>query len=422
VIVELDLPRQLDPARPPVVLLGGINLVRSLGMAGIPAVVASTDADDPAFASRYCRGRCVLPAFDSGNLAANALVSLGDRLASMCGRRIPLMYGSDDSLNLIHAHRERLQRYFLFLVSDAEVGDALIAKDRFQALGLERGLPVPRALDWCATGPGSVAAVKSEVLVKPRIKVEWHRSALHNQLFGGDGKARIFASGAQARAHPVVERFRDQLTFQEYIPGDDRCLWSFHGFADEDGEVLASFVGRKLRTYPALTGESAFIEMARDEELSRLGREVARRCPLKGVFKMDFKRDARDGTWHLLEINARFNLWHYLGAANGLNLMAIAYEFLVNGARPAAADYGTRLRWLALNLDRKAFRELARRGEITLGGWLASLAFSRKIYNVFAWTDPGPWWRFWSTRLSGRWDRGTNRFRAALRQWRSTAS
>lgn len=422
-ILDLDLPlHRLDPSRLPVVLMGGINLVRALGLAGIPAVVVSRDRDEPAFASRYCTGRCLLPAADHRDGTVNALISLGDRLAGMYGRRVPLMYGSDEALALIYASRERLRRYFLFLLADAEVGEALLFKDRFQKLGEERALPMPRALRWEGDGDGSLAGAAGEVLVKPSVKVEWHHSPLRSRLFGDAAKARVFATGREAAAHPAVALFHDQLTFQDYIPGDDRCLWSYHGFADETGEVLASFVGRKVRTYPVQTGESAFIELARDDELSALGREVARRCPLKGVFKMDFKRDARTGAWHLLEINARFNLWHYLGSVNGVNLLKTAYDFLVHDTRPSPQPHRTTHRWLSLALDFKAYRELAARGDLAAAAWIASIAWSRNIYNVFAWTDPAPWWRLWAARVARRWNRGSDRVVTALRQWRSTAS
>ena len=100
--------RQFDPAQPPVVLLGGINLVRTLGLAGIPAIVASADPDEPAFASRYCNGQIHLPPMAQDEAVAAALLQAGNRLSLQLGRRIPLMYGSDDALELIYRHRERL--------------------------------------------------------------------------------------------------------------------------------------------------------------------------------------------------------------------------------------------------------------------------------------------------------------------------
>jgi D-aspartate ligase len=408
--------------RTPVVLLGGVNLVRALGLAGIPTVVASYEDDEPAFASRYCVARCLLPPPDHGEAAIDALVRLGDRLASLHGRRVPLMYGNDDYLELIYMHRERLQRYFLVLLNDPEVAGALLVKDQFQAFAERRGLPVPRSLKWAGTGDGSVTANAGPVVVKPSNKVEWSDSPLRRRLFH-DAKALVFESGAEAAAHPEVHVFRDQLTCQQYVAGDDTCIWSFHGFADENGTVLASFIGRKLRTYPALTGESSFIEMDDDEELAALGAEIAAQLPLKGVFKMDFKKDPVSARWYLLEINARFNLWHYLGARNGVNLLQAAYEYLLEGTRPLHAhDYTTTYRWLSFELDVRAFFDLRRRKQLGALGWALSILCSRNIYNLFSWSDPGPWLSRWSRRFQRLSDGGLTKVFTVLRQWRSTAS
>jgi len=413
---QISLPlHRLD--RVPVLSLGGVSLVRALGLAGIPAVVASHDMGEPAFGSRYCVGRCSLPPPENAEAAVDAIVTIGERLTTLYGRRVPLMYGNDDYLELIHAHRERLERYFLVLLNDAEVADALLVKDRFQGFAERRRLPVPRSLQW-----DTLAAVEGPVLVKPSNKVDWHDSTLRRSLFH-HGKALIFSSGAAAAADPDVARFREQLTLQEYIAGDDTCIWSFHGVADEHGNIIDSFAGRKVRTFPALTGESSFIELAHNDELQALGAEIAAKVPLKGVFKMDVKRDSRTGRWYLLEINARFNLWHYLGAANGVNLLRVAYDFLLDGTRPARPrEYRTDYRWLSLELDTRAFLELRGRGELGLFAWLGSIVFSRNIYNLFAWRDPGPWIRFWAYRFVRRWDRGAGRFLTVIRQWRSTAS
>src|SRR5258706_15884659 len=153
--------------RIPVLLLGGVSLVRSLGLAGIPVVVASYDMGEPAFGSRYCVGRCLLPPPDRGDALIEDIVRIGDRLSAQYGRRVPLMYGNDDYLELIHAHRERLERYFLLLLNDADVAAALLVKDPFQAFAESPGLPLPRSPDW-----ETPAAVEGPVLAKPSNKVD----------------------------------------------------------------------------------------------------------------------------------------------------------------------------------------------------------------------------------------------------------
>jgi predicted ATP-grasp superfamily ATP-dependent carboligase len=398
-----------------------VNLVRTLGLAGIPAIVASPKEDEPAFASRYCRARCLLPPYSQPEAAAEALVAIGARLMAQYGRRVPLFYGSDDALNLIYAHREQLERYYLVLLNDAQVAASMLTKDGFEEFARRRGLPVPAALSWDGVGTAKLATHGGPVVVKPSNKEGWTDSPLRKRAFGR-AKALVFPSGAEAAADKVLAHFRDQLTCQEYVSGDDRSNWSFHGFADEKGHVLQSFVGRKLRTCPPDNGESAYIELAVNEELRALGTRLAASMPLKGIFKMDFKQDARTGRWYLLEVNARFNLWQYVGAANGINLMCAAYEYLLEGKRPAEAAYRTDRRWLSLELDARAFRSLRNEGKLGLAAWIASIAFTRKVYNLFAWSDPGPWVSFWTRRVRRLGTRAPARFITMVRQWRSTAS
>jgi D-aspartate ligase len=413
----------LSADRPPVLLLGGVNLVRALGLAGIPAIVASNDPDEPAFASRYCVGRVVLPPVSRAEAVIEALLDLSAQLFRTLGRHVPLMYGNDNWLELIYAHRDRLDGHYLMVLNDTGVALALMEKSRFQALALQRGLPVPLALVWEGEGDNSLKGFHKSVLVKPRHKFDWHDSPLHELLFTDDGKALVFDDGAAAMAHPLVERYRNQLLFQEFIPGDDAQLWSYHGYADEDGEVIASFVGRKIRTYPPLTGESAYIEMVCDTGLSQFGRMMAARVPLRGPFKIDFKKDARDGRLVILEINARYTLWHYLGAVNGVNLASAAYAYLMEGkrARPVT-QYDTTHRWVYMKLDFLAYRALARKGELGLLAWLRSLLAARRIYNVFAWSDPGPLAAMWAGRFTRRGRRAKEKMRSVFRQWLSTAS
>src|SRR6185503_8742837 len=99
-----------------------------------------------------------------------------------------------------------LAPYYALLLNDAEVADAVIEKDRFQALAVARGLPIPRTLAW--------------------------------EELEGFGRPALLAE-------PAAEPLRQQLMIQEYIAGDDRQIWSFHGFCDEAGELIDWFIGRK---------------------------------------------------------------------------------------------------------------------------------------------------------------------------------
>ncbi len=389
----------------PVVLLGGLSVMRALGMARVPVVIASLERDTPAMASRYCTGIIELPP-TSRDAMVETLVRAGRWFARRHSARIPLFYDNDDRLALVQDYREKLEPHFALLLNEPGLGRALLDKELFQDVGERWALPVPRCIEWDA-----LASEPGPVLVKPKTRTGWDNSAIRRQLFGGEGKARVFPSGRAAREDALVQNLAAQLAFQEYVPGGDDAIWSYHGFAAPGGEVLASFVGRKIRTFPALTGDSAYLRLAREDRLSALGRDIAARLRLAGVFKMDFKRSPA-GRFYLLEINTRFNLWHYPGAMNGVNLPKIAYDFMVHGRSPQPAIARTHYRYLAMRYDRRAYRELKAAGNLGLAGWLWSLAQAPKVYELFSWTDPAPFVRFWRGRFERRWQR----------LWHSTAS
>jgi D-aspartate ligase len=405
--------RRFSAERPPVVLLGGLNVLRALGLGGIPVIVASSCADELAFASRYCWGRLSLPSLDNRRAVADSLLRAGERLAGDLGRRLPLFYSNDDWQRLVQDYRSELAQHYTLLLNDPDVADAVIEKDRFQSLAAARGLPIPRSLAWEA-----LERIAAPVLVKPRAKFGHDASPAHLRLFGRHGKARVFPNGRALLADAAAQQLRDELLIQEYVDGDDRQIWSFHGFSDEDSQLLDWFIGRKIRTYPALTGASTYLELAHNDELAELGHSIVSALGLKGVFKIDLKRDSQTGRFFVLEVNARCNLWHYLGAANGVNLPLTAYEYLVYGERPSTARrYRTTYRWIYLRFDWHAYRELAARGQLGFAGWLASLAAGPKVCQLFSWSDPLPFF-YRLNHLKSRLPRLTS----ALRRWLSTAS
>ena len=383
----------------PVILLGGLNIVRALGHAGVPVIVATQDPHAPSTTSRYCAGVIELPPLADRDAVVEALV----RAARPYGAQLPLFYDNDDRLALVQDCRAALAPHFALLLNEPALADALLEKSRFQALAERTGLPVPRRIEWSTLGPE-----RGPILVKPKTRTAWDDSSVRMQLFGGAGKARVFADGRAARIDPLLAKLADKLQFQEYVPGGDESIWSFHGFAAPGGEVLASFVGRKIRTYPALTGDSSYLQLAENDSLQALGRGIAARLGLAGIFKMDFKRSSETGRFYLLEVNTRFNLWHYLGAVNGVNLPKVAYDYLVHARKPSPVKAATRYRWLSLREDWRAHRE----GQLGFVDWLLSLAWFPKVYDIFAWGDPLPFVRYWTGRIRAALSRRMTRWLA----------
>jgi D-aspartate ligase len=388
-------------------------LVRPLGWNHLPVVAVSTHSDDVVFRSRYVGGRCLVPGYLGANqgIAVRILCSLGGVLERHCGEKVPLFYGSDDQLEMLYQNRSRFEQHYKLVLNHDDVGWALHDKGRFFALCERAGVPVPRTVVPADLPPEdlpqALAALTPPLLVKPRTKSDW--KVIQKALFPDGAKAGIFSTAKELLDNPRFVPLARQLVVQEYIPGTVRDLSSFHGFVAEDGRLLAWFAGHKLRTYPATAGESALLELVRQPDLEAVGRDVVKRLGLLGPFKIDFIRDPRNGKLFVMEVNARYNLWHHLGAAHGVNLPLVAYRYLVNGTVPTESpSYRPRLRWSNLYRDLLAFRE--QRGSALR--WLAGLIAHPAVHETFAWNDPLPFFA---------WLRGMNRARrSGGRAWLRT--
>ncbi|HZD19729.1 MAG TPA: hypothetical protein VE325_03580, partial [Burkholderiales bacterium] len=137
-IVELGATGLL-PIEPPVVLLGGLDIVRALGLARIPAIIASLERRTPAMASRHCTGTIALPPGAGRDAMVDALARAGRWLAAQYGAPVPLFYDNDDRLALVQDYRDVLGRHFALLLNEPTLADALLDKARFQALAESRG-------------------------------------------------------------------------------------------------------------------------------------------------------------------------------------------------------------------------------------------------------------------------------------------
>jgi predicted ATP-grasp superfamily ATP-dependent carboligase len=176
-----------------------------------------------------------------------------------------------------------------------------------------------------------------------------------------------------------------EVVAQELVPGPETSVESYHVYVDRSGAIVAEFTGQKLRTRPTSFGQSTTVQITQRADVATLGREVTRRLELLGVAKIDFKRDLQ-GKLHLLEVNPRFNLWHYPGALAGVNLPALAYADLAGRPRPHIRPVRPGVRWCSPREDLPA----ARAAGVSLPDWILHSLVPSEARGMLAWDDPLP--------------------------------
>lgn len=342
-------------------VLGDLDLVRPLGLAGVRcAVMAPPGA--PVRHSRYTH------AVIGGEEAAAAPAALLARLLDFArGQPAPpvLFYQDDAQLLLVSRRREALQPAFRMVIAGAELVEDLVDKARFQALAGRLGLPVPptRRLDPTQETPPRLD-LRYPVIVKPLTRTgPW-------DAVEGVGKAIPVRSQHELDVlWPRLQALGIPVLAQEMIPGPESAIESYHVYVDGRGGIAGDFTGAKIRTYPLDYGHSTALTITDAPDVLGLGRRLVETLGLTGTAKFDFKRGP-DGRLHLLEVNPRFTLWHHLGARAGVNLPALIWADLTGRRRPAAGRARAGATWCHVTKDRLAARESG----VPLTAWLAWVA------------------------------------------------
>lgn len=365
-----------QPPLAPAVIVGDLDLIRPVKRAGVD-VVAVADGEGPTRYSRHLLSYVPIPSpYFEGDLV--------DRLEQVSGggaAKLPLLFQQDRELMTISRHRERLAERYSFVLADHELIVDLVDKGRFQHLAQRLQLPVPPArvvhcseiVDHEVSGPS---------IVKPLNRIAaWDEAGMKAKAVEVNSSVELRELGAR-----VGDSFPDLLV-QRIVPGSEDRIESYHVYVDETGAIAGEFTGRKIRTYPVRFGYTTSLETTHQPDVADLGREIIRRVGLRGVAKVDFKRDD-DGRLWLLEINPRFNLWHNVGAAAGMNLPAIVIADLTGTRRPNATEARPGVTWCSPLRDLRAVRA-QRESVFSWIRWSATC----DTYSTLSVSDPAPFVR-----------------------------
>lgn len=372
----IAFPADEPAARPLACVIGEVDLVRALALAGIRSAVAVP----PGNPARWSRSTAAILEWSDPWRAPEALVERLVAFASVQALPPVLFYDGDWDLLLVSRHRSRLAKAFRFVVAEAELVEDLVDKARFQALAERLELPVPRGRLLLAGQefPDAID-VPFPLVAKPLTR----QHATWKPLV----RAKAVRVDRTDELRALWERLAQggiDVLVQEAVPGPESRIESHHVYVDAEGRVAGEFTGRKLRTHPRAYGYSTALALTRSEDVAALGREIAERLGLRGVAKLDFKRTP-DGRLRLLEINPRFNLWHHPGALAGVNLPALVYADLAGLPRPRRGASTDGVHWCSLAHDWQA----ARAHGIALPRW-AAWALRCQAKSGFALDDPLP--------------------------------
>jgi predicted ATP-grasp superfamily ATP-dependent carboligase len=386
----------------PAIVLGrgytGLGAMRSLGQAGIPAWIACP-ASDLATRSRSYRALPGTSPWD-GTIDDSA----HERLRALPFEQAVLIPGADDAaLWTADIAGSALSTRFRSSSSSRATLEILQDKDRFAACLAGTDIPHPRT--FAIADRGDIAAVDFRQL--DRVFLKPVDSQRYNREFGGKG---VWVGGrAELEAQwSRLDALGFQMVAQEYVPGGADDHYFVDGFRDRTGALAGIFCRRRLRIHPPDFGNSSYCASVPPGDLSKaidsLGTLLAQ-LSYRGIFSAEFKRDARDGRFRLLEVNTR--AWWYVefAARCGVNVCRMAWED-ANGLPVGRATDGYRVGAGCVNLHGDIQSVMLRRATDSTALPRALAQWARAYFHVFRLRDPWP-------GLSLLWDGIRQRIRKA---------
>jgi D-aspartate ligase len=254
-------------------------------------------------------------------------------------------------------------------------------------LAARLGIPIPRT--WYPRVSADLAMIDHgrPLVVKPAIK-EHFCYATKAKAWRAEGSrelAEVFARAA--RIVPPGE-----VMVQEMLPGGSSEQFAYCVmFAG--GKPRASMTVRRCRQHPSDFGRaSTYVQTISLPALAEPAIALLRAIGYHGLAEVEFMRDQRDGSYRLLEVNARTWGYHSLGGTAGVDFPYLLYldqVGLTGTADLTEARAKPGVRWVRLLTDvPNAVRDL-RAGTLSSGRYLRSLA-AADTEAVFSLRDPLP--------------------------------
>jgi D-aspartate ligase len=152
---------------------------------------------------------------------------------------------------------------------------------------------------------------------------------------------------------------------------------------------VATLLARRRRQHPIDFGRSStFVESIDHPQVEELAWRFLSSFDYSGVVEVEFKYDAREDRYKLLDVNGRFWTWCGLGGLAGIDFPYLAYrQALGETIAPCRARPG--VAWLHASRDIIAACQEISGGSLRLRDYLASFRQPLTFAN-FALDDPLP--------------------------------
>lgn len=315
------------------------------------------------------------------------------------GRKPYLFFADDEWMMLIGSHERAFEEIAVIMQPHWEGLVQLFDKKNLYELAGKCDVPHPKTLnlDTIKGLDEYLKGITLPCIIKPQLTVSQNELASKKiKAFHRTQKFETAEAAVEWAEGLLSNEIDFPVVLQEFIPGDATSLYTLTSYSDKEGNLVAGSIGYKLRQFPPDAGRITSGVLHYDEKLHYYAEKFLNAVKFNGIANTEFKYDARDGEFKLMEINARFGAWNYSTLYSGINLMKIAVDDY-NGIKydgPTfkkdkdghiwynfAQDFGC-----SVILNK---REEFKKNRLTVSQWRKSLG-KNHFEGIWDWKDPMP--------------------------------
>lgn len=300
----------------PVVVIGlckhGLYLTRNFSRQGVPVIAIASDLHAPSARTRY---GYKIPCEDPNG---PPLVATLKSLESILPRGTPIFPTNDKMVDVLIAHYNELTPHYRLPFPDGDLVARLKDKAILDQLAAQAGLPVPHShlLNGLEDLAKHQDIIRFPVAVKPTLPMSSFKSRRCDSL--AELQAQVVASAMLG----------EPLIVQEWIEGDDRAIMFGAYYIGQDGRCHAQYAGRKIMSYPPVTGHAAATESSDIGARLAEGAKFLHGLGYWGLCSIEYK-GANPVHAKFIEVTVgRCDWWIMCCSINGVDIPMAAYTDL----------------------------------------------------------------------------------------------
>ena len=313
----------------------------------------------------------------------DTLIKLGDDF-----KQKPLLIASQDtSVLLLSRNRERLESFYHIALPTKEIVEMLMDKPAFYEFAIKGNLPIAKYF-----------------LIKNRSEAEMAVENLHFPcIIKPPIRSPLWEENTKIKAYKILDKneffkiydmccgWAEVLMAQEWIEGTDVDLYSCNCYFNNKGEPLVSFIAKKLRQYPPVTGNTSLGIECRADEVRDASLDLFRMVNYHGLGYVEMKRDVRTGKYYIIEPNiGRPTGRSALAEASGVEILYTMYCDKIGLPLPKEVEQKyIGVKWIQIRTDLMSSFYYWRKGELTIKDWFKSIQ-GKKFFAVYSLKDPLP--------------------------------